>query len=291
MIGQATQARMSGGVTALVAQDTKSLFSLFSTRGKPRALLVAALAGVVLGLIVCGAYLAGAEAKTAEQQVRIGPLAEAAEAGYAAAARAPIPAAVAVADNTAPSLPAPTRPATPVAAAPFQLVGGAGASRDLDCLAAAVYYEARGESLDGQAAVAQVVLNRARQPSFPKSVCGVVFQGAATHGCQFSFACNGAMRGAREAGAWLKARAVAARALGGYVMAAVGRADSFHAARLGAGGRAVTQVGGHLFFAAGRRSPEAARQFAAETPDEDSAPATPAAPAPATEVASASTAF
>src|ERR1700677_1873993 len=59
--------------------------------------------------------------------------------------------------------------------------------RDLDCMTAAVYYEARGESAAGQAAVAQVVLNRVRHPAFPKSVCAVVYQGAATHSCQFSF--------------------------------------------------------------------------------------------------------
>ncbi len=46
--------------------------------------------------------------------------------------------------------------------------------RDVDCLAQAVYYEARGEGDDGQAAVAQVVLNRSRIASFPATVCGVV---------------------------------------------------------------------------------------------------------------------
>src|SRR5579863_6755197 len=73
----------------------------------------------------------------------------------------------------------------------------------LDCLAAAVYYEARGESADGRAAVAQVVLNRTRRPGFPRSICGVVYQGAGDGVCQFSFVCNGAMRGRRERVAWL----------------------------------------------------------------------------------------
>lgn len=60
------------------------------------------------------------------------------------------------------------------------------------CLANAVYFEARSESLRGQAAVAQVVLNRVRNPAYPKTICGVVYQNDDWHGrCQFSFACDG----------------------------------------------------------------------------------------------------
>ena len=85
-----------------------------------------------------------------------------------------------------------TRPTLAQAAAqPFHLRGAFDQSRDLECLTQAVYYESRGESRSGQSAVAQVILNRVRHPAFPKSVCGVVFQGAKTGGCQFSFACDG----------------------------------------------------------------------------------------------------
>jgi len=130
-------------------------------------------------------------------------------------------------------------------------------TRDVDCLAAAVYYEARGESAAGQAAVAQVVLNRVRKVGFPKSVCGVIYQGAHGRGCQFSFVCSGAMTRPREPVAWARARAVAARALDGYVMSEVGEATCFHAARLGSApdGRMarVARVGGHVFLAATRR--------------------------------------
>ena len=60
--------------------------------------------------------------------------------------------------------------------------------------------------------MAQVVLNRARHPAFPKSICGVVFQGAnAKIGCQFSFACDGSMRARRERGAWSRAERIAWR--------------------------------------------------------------------------------
>jgi hypothetical protein len=87
----------------------------------------------------------------------------------------------------------------------------------------------------------------------------VVFQGAAGHSCQFSFACNGAMRGRRETGAWDRARDVAARALSGYVMDAVGRATHFRVVSLGAswggGMTRVTQIGQHNFYTfSGRRS-------------------------------------
>ena len=102
-------------------------------------------------------------------------------------------------------------------------------SRDLECLTQAVYYEARGEGRDGMKAVAQVVLNRARHPAFPKTVCAVVYQGANRgSGCQFSFTCNGAMRGAVNRSAWNRAREVATKALSGQVFSAVGNATPFH---------------------------------------------------------------
>jgi spore germination cell wall hydrolase CwlJ-like protein len=60
------------------------------------------------------------------------------------------------------------------------------------CLANAIYFEARGESLKGQAAVAQVVLNRVRNPAYPRTICGVVYQNDHWRNrCQFSFACDG----------------------------------------------------------------------------------------------------
>ncbi|HWA63631.1 MAG TPA: cell wall hydrolase, partial [Caulobacteraceae bacterium] len=149
------------------------------------------------------------------------------------------------------------RVSAPIPAGPFHMAGALDSSRDLDCLTAAVYYEARGESRAGQAAVAQVVLNRVRHPAFPKTVCGVVFQGLASGSCQFSFACDGAMRRPREPAAWRSAREVAARALSGYVMPQVGQAISFHVTALGDiwGGTMtrVSEVGGHTFYRFGGR--------------------------------------
>ena len=124
---------------------------------------------------------------------------------------------------------------------------------DVDCLAAAVYYEARGEPPEGQAAVAQVVLNRSHEVGFPKTVCGVIYQGAHTRGCQFSFVCSGAMGRPREPTAWAHARDVAVRALSGYVMSAVGAATAFHLASLGSRPdrrmARVAQIGAHVFLA------------------------------------------
>ncbi len=122
----------------------------------------------------------------------------------------------------------PNPPATPfVLPAAFSEIDRA---RALDCLTAAVYYEAAVEATDGQRAVAQVVLNRARHPAYPNSVCGVVYQGAERRtGCQFTFTCDGSLRRMPSATGWARARAVAQAALGGYVHAPVGWATHYHA--------------------------------------------------------------
>jgi len=147
----------------------------------------------------------------------------------------------------------------PVAAQPFRLGGALDASRDLECLTQAAYYEARGEGRDGMRAVTQVVLNRVRHPAFPKSVCGVVFQGAGRRsGCQFSFTCDGSMRGGINRAAWDRAREVASGALSGSVFSAVGNATFFHTTGVSPGWRnamvRVNQIGDHLFYRFGGRS-------------------------------------
>ncbi|MEA3039323.1 MAG: hypothetical protein QOE79_1836 [Sphingomonadales bacterium] len=123
----------------------------------------------------------------------------------------------------------------------------------LDCLTAAVYYEARSESEDGQRAVAQVVLNRVRHPAFPKSVCGVVYQGSnRATGCQFSFTCDGSLARGREPGPWDRARRIATQALAGYVYEPVGLATHYHTTAIhpwwaDAMTKAVT-IGAHVFY-------------------------------------------
>ncbi len=124
---------------------------------------------------------------------------------------------------------------------------------DSDCLAQAVYYEARGEGIDGMRAVAQVILNRVRHPAFPKSICGVVYQGANRRvSCQFSFTCSGIMGRPVEAYNWRRAREVASAALEGYVMKSVGTATHFHATYVAPGWSntmvRVGTVGSHVFY-------------------------------------------
>ncbi|MET0373551.1 MAG: cell wall hydrolase [Rhizorhabdus sp.] len=120
------------------------------------------------------------------------------------------------------------------------------------CLAAAVLYEA-GDDRIGQQAVAQVVLNRVRHPSYPKTLCGVVFQGSErATGCQFTFTCDGALRRKMPAGAWTRAGGVAASALSGAVFAQVGLATHYHTnwvvPKWSSNLDKIAQVGTHLFF-------------------------------------------
>ena len=119
-----------------------------------------------------------------------------------------------------------------IPALPFQVTGAEGdRERAQTCLTQAVYYEAGFEPLQGERAVAQVILNRMRHSIFPHSVCGVVFQGAVTPGggCQFSFTCDGSLgRGAPAAVAWKRAQEVARAALSGYVEPSIGLATHYH---------------------------------------------------------------
>ena len=102
-------------------------------------------------------------------------------------------------------------------------------ARALDCLAKAVYYEAASESEGGQRAVAQVVLNRVAHPAYPKTVCGVVYQGSQrSTGCQFTFTCDGSLDRKPSASSWARALSVARRALSGQVYAPVGLATHYH---------------------------------------------------------------
>lgn len=114
-------------------------------------------------------------------------------------------------------------------AAPFVLRGTAlDRARALQCLTTAIYYEAASEPDDGQAAVAQVILNRVRHPAFPASVCGVIYQGSDRRGCQFSFACDGSMARVPMRSAYERARRAAWAALNGSVFAGAGMATHYH---------------------------------------------------------------
>lgn len=101
---------------------------------------------------------------------------------------------------------------------------------ELNCLARAVYFEARGESTRGQTAVAQVVLARKRQPGRPKTICGVVYEGShLSTGCQFSFTCDGIADTINNRAAWTRAKSIASRAMRGKLKSVARGATYFHA--------------------------------------------------------------
>ena len=132
----------------------------------------------------------------------------------------------------------------------------AGFATEQRCLAEAMYYEARGEGVEGQEAIAEVVFHRMHRRGYPGSICGVVHQGAQDGGpgCQFSFVCDGELDRPKAPGAWAQARRLAARILSGYTLLgnATGGATSFHAADVepdwaGSLERTV-QIGKHVFY-------------------------------------------
>jgi spore germination cell wall hydrolase CwlJ-like protein len=149
-------------------------------------------------------------------------------------------------------LPVSTLPNPP--ARPFKLdAGPADRQRALTCLTMAVYYEAGNQGPDGEAAVAQVVLNRLRHPLFPKTVCGVVFEGSSLPtGCQFTFACDGSLARRPSLSGWKQAAAVAERALDGFVDKPVGEATHYHTIWVVPYWRSsvvkLTQIGAHVFY-------------------------------------------
>ncbi|MBA2933300.1 cell wall hydrolase [Sphingomonas sp. CGMCC 1.13654] len=136
------------------------------------------------------------------------------------------------------------KPATPRAAA-------AQPGSDLDCLTAAVYYEARSEPVEGQRAVAAVVMNRVNRATFAPSVCGVVNQ-RVRGTCQFSFVCDGSTRARKDEHAWETAARVAHDALAGLFKSSVGSATFYHTVAVSPdwSGRVmrVATIGRHIFY-------------------------------------------
>lgn len=116
---------------------------------------------------------------------------------------------------------------------------------ELRCLAGAVYFESRGESLVGQLAVAHVVINRAQSGRFPKSLCGVVHQRS-----QFSFVRGGKMPAIREGAQWNNAIAIAQIARDGSWKNHAPGALFFHARYVSPGWRKtrIAQIDNHIFY-------------------------------------------
>ncbi|MEL6780935.1 MAG: cell wall hydrolase [Pseudomonadota bacterium] len=126
-------------------------------------------------------------------------------------------------------------------------------SAEHKCLAEAVYYEARSESVSGQLAVAEVIANRVRDHRYPNSICEVVYQGATrTTGCQFTFTCDGAMAVKPRGWRWEKAQSVAAHVLMDVHERRTGAATHYHATYVdpvwNSGLIRTNKIGAHIFY-------------------------------------------
>jgi hypothetical protein len=137
----------------------------------------------------------------------------------------------------------------------LDLAGGARARHE-KCLADAIYFEARGEPVRGQMAVAQVVINRVLSGHYPGNVCGVVYQSTRRYRrlrCQFSFTCDGIPDRVTEPDAWERATHIAHDALdGAFWLNGIGKATHYHARwvrpRWVREMRRLDRIGVHTFY-------------------------------------------
>ncbi|BAV51634.1 cell wall hydrolase SleB [Mesorhizobium loti] len=122
------------------------------------------------------------------------------------------------------------------------------------CLANGIYFEARSESVRGQAAVAQVILNRVRNPAYPNSICGVVYQNDSWFNrCQFSFACDGRKKRIDDPAAYKTAQDIAMAVTAGKIfIPEVGSSTHYYAQYVHPGWartmQKMTKIGLHIFY-------------------------------------------
>jgi hypothetical protein len=160
------------------------------------------------------------------------PVAEVEEVvAVVAVASEPVPEAIPVVSAAAVISPA---PAEPTVAAPSMLGAAVAAAPQMsgsewECLSEALYFEARGESLTGVVAVAEVILNRVDSPDYPNSVCGVVNQGGqGLYNCQFTYNCDGRSDAINERAAWFAVGKVASYMLNGAPRTLTNGATHYH---------------------------------------------------------------
>lgn len=124
---------------------------------------------------------------------------------------------------------------------------------DFTCLTKAIYFEARGETPKGQAAVAEVILNRVDSGEFARTVCGVVEQ-SNSNGCQFSFVCDGLKDRVREPAAWDRSAKIARAMLDGAERNLTDGATYFHTPSVRPDWsrrfEKTARIGQHLFYRA-----------------------------------------
>jgi|GEM_PF-1839303 len=121
------------------------------------------------------------------------------------------------------------------------------------CLTQAVYFEARGEPLIGQVAIAEVVLNRVFDAKYPNDACEVVFQNQhLKNRCQFSFACDGKPDRPTDLAAWERSLKIVALVMAGERSGVARRATHYHASYVSPYWRThlrkVGEIGRHIFY-------------------------------------------
>jgi spore germination cell wall hydrolase CwlJ-like protein len=126
-------------------------------------------------------------------------------------------------------------------------------ARQHDCLSQAIYYEARGETQQGQVAVAEVIINRTRSRAYPSTICGVVYQGShLSTGCQFTFTCDGSLGHRPRGRGWERAQRVATAVMLGYTRPVTNNATHYHTTAVNpvwnSGLVETTQIGVHKFY-------------------------------------------
>jgi spore germination cell wall hydrolase CwlJ-like protein len=146
-------------------------------------------------------------------------------------------------------------------------------AREQRCLAEAIYYEARGESRQGQMAVAEVVANRVRSSLYPDTFCEVVYQGSwRDTGCQFSFTCDGSLNRRPVGAAWREANVIAQQVLNGLPSAMTHRATHYHTTAIDPYWSAslveTTRIGAHVFYRNPTKRERAMRAAAARREQE-----------------------
>jgi spore germination cell wall hydrolase CwlJ-like protein len=126
------------------------------------------------------------------------------------------------------------------------------------CLSEVMYYEARGEGTNGEMAIAEVVFHRLRHGKYGHSICAVVYEGAGSPGCQFSFTCNGELAQRKSYASWRASETLAARILTGEIALGdtTGQATHFHAISVQPDWaddmERTVQIGNHVFYKRGR---------------------------------------
>jgi spore germination cell wall hydrolase CwlJ-like protein len=138
----------------------------------------------------------------------------------------------------------------------------------LRCMAEAIYYEARGENVRGQVAVGEVIMNRVHSRYYPRTICGVVYQGRErVTGCQFTFTCDGSLNRRPGGRAWSRAQHIAAQVMQGHTRSVVGASTHYHTTAVSPAWRPMLvetlRLGDHVFYRLPTRAERAVLQASA----------------------------